>query len=231
MTEKKANKKRCGAKTRSGEPCKAWAMPNGRCRMHGGKSLKGLAHPGYKTGRYSKYVPSRLLDRYEQAASDPELLNLSEEIALVDSRISELLESVDAGESGRLWRGLSGLRRKFLDAQRAQDQEGMAAALSEILNGIGRGAQDWERWGEIADFLERRRRLVESEQKRRIAMHLVVKVEQAVDAMNQIADAVRDAVLEHVDDGAVRRLVLSDVQSSLDRYLAGSVPRQVDGGD
>jgi nucleotide-binding universal stress UspA family protein len=107
----------------------------------------------------------------------------------------------------------------------------MAAALSEILNGIGRGAQDWERWGEIADFLERRRRLVESEQKRRIAMHLVVKVEQAVDAMNQIADAVRDAVLEHVDDGAVRRLVLSDVQSSLDRYLAGSVPRQVDGGD
>lgn len=28
----------CGAKTRAGTPCKNKAMPNGRCRMHGGKS-------------------------------------------------------------------------------------------------------------------------------------------------------------------------------------------------
>jgi hypothetical protein len=29
---------RCGARTRIGEPCRQAAMPNGRCRMHGGKS-------------------------------------------------------------------------------------------------------------------------------------------------------------------------------------------------
>ena len=29
---------RCGAKTRGGWPCRAPAMPNGRCRMHGGAS-------------------------------------------------------------------------------------------------------------------------------------------------------------------------------------------------
>jgi hypothetical protein len=29
---------RCGARTRSGVGCKAPAMRNGRCRMHGGKS-------------------------------------------------------------------------------------------------------------------------------------------------------------------------------------------------
>ncbi len=30
---------RCGAHARqTGQPCKAWAMKNGRCRMHGGKS-------------------------------------------------------------------------------------------------------------------------------------------------------------------------------------------------
>ena len=27
---------RCGAKTRAGTPCRTPAMPNGRCRMHGG---------------------------------------------------------------------------------------------------------------------------------------------------------------------------------------------------
>ena len=30
--------KRCGAKTRRGAPCNGMAMPNGRCRMHGGTS-------------------------------------------------------------------------------------------------------------------------------------------------------------------------------------------------
>ena len=32
---------RCGAKTRKGTPCKAPAMKNGRCRMHGGTSPGG----------------------------------------------------------------------------------------------------------------------------------------------------------------------------------------------
>ncbi|MBK7284931.1 MAG: hypothetical protein IPI83_11615 [Sphingomonadales bacterium] len=30
--------KACGAKTRSGNPCRSPAMANGRCRMHGGSS-------------------------------------------------------------------------------------------------------------------------------------------------------------------------------------------------
>jgi uncharacterized protein YjcR len=29
---------RCGARTRKGKPCQSPAMPNGRCRMHGGPS-------------------------------------------------------------------------------------------------------------------------------------------------------------------------------------------------
>ncbi|WP_281869514.1 HGGxSTG domain-containing protein [Brevibacillus parabrevis] len=54
-------KKLCGAKTRSGEPCKKATLANGRCRFHGGKStgpknpskLKGnknaLKHGLYET--------------------------------------------------------------------------------------------------------------------------------------------------------------------------------------
>jgi hypothetical protein len=45
---------RCGAKTRKGTPCQSPAMPNGRCRMHGGKSpgppkgnINAWKHGGY----------------------------------------------------------------------------------------------------------------------------------------------------------------------------------------
>jgi len=47
---------RCGAKTRAGMPCRSPAMPNGRCRMHGGKSPgapRGNRN-AWKHGNYSE---------------------------------------------------------------------------------------------------------------------------------------------------------------------------------
>ena len=49
------NAPRCGARTRKGKSCQGPAMPNGRCRMHGGKSTgapKGNKN-ALKHGRYS----------------------------------------------------------------------------------------------------------------------------------------------------------------------------------
>jgi uncharacterized protein YjcR len=50
--------RRCGAKTRAGTPCLSPAMPNGRCRMHGGKSTgapKGNKN-AWRHGHYSAAV-------------------------------------------------------------------------------------------------------------------------------------------------------------------------------
>ena len=47
---------RCGAKTRSGSLCRSPAMPNGRCRMHGGASPgapSGERNGNYKHGRFT----------------------------------------------------------------------------------------------------------------------------------------------------------------------------------
>ncbi|MFK5600652.1 HGGxSTG domain-containing protein [Methylobacterium sp. HMF5984] len=59
---------RCGAKTRSGSPCRSPAMPNGRCRMHGGSSPgapKGKANGMYRHGRYTNEA---LAERRELSA-------------------------------------------------------------------------------------------------------------------------------------------------------------------
>jgi hypothetical protein len=55
--------KACGAKKRDGTPCPARPMLNGRCRMHGGKSRSGIAHPNYKHGKFSKGHPAGLFHR------------------------------------------------------------------------------------------------------------------------------------------------------------------------
>ena len=56
--------RRCGARTRSGEPCKTWGIsPSGRCRMHGGKSYGGIASPTLEHGWYSRYFPYTFMRR------------------------------------------------------------------------------------------------------------------------------------------------------------------------
>ena len=46
---------RCGAKTRAGHLCGHYAMKNGRCRYHGGKSTGAISpHHSIKHGFYTK---------------------------------------------------------------------------------------------------------------------------------------------------------------------------------
>ena len=45
---------RCGAKTRRGTRCLSPAMKNGRCRMHGGRSLAGAESPRFRHGWYTR---------------------------------------------------------------------------------------------------------------------------------------------------------------------------------
>ena len=58
----------CGAKTRSGEPCKKRPIiGRTRCRNHGGKSLFWIAHPSYKDGKYSKFSYTGIRRRIDNA--------------------------------------------------------------------------------------------------------------------------------------------------------------------
>ncbi len=64
MSKQAHARKRCGAKTRAGKPCKNGAMENGRCRMHGGKSTGAPKRNqnSKKHGFFSKFIPDETLE-------------------------------------------------------------------------------------------------------------------------------------------------------------------------
>jgi hypothetical protein len=55
---------RCGARTRSGSPCQSPAMPNGRCRMHGGKS-PGAPNSNRNAFKHGLYTAEAIARRRE----------------------------------------------------------------------------------------------------------------------------------------------------------------------
>ena len=70
MTKRKYEGVKCGAKNRSGKPCKrpaGWGTDHageGRCKLHGGATQ-------VKTGRYSTVTRKRIADLLEQFRADP----------------------------------------------------------------------------------------------------------------------------------------------------------------
>lgn len=95
-------KRRCGAKTRSGAPCKNSPMPNGRCRMHGGKSTGPKNQKGnknaLKTGEYETIWFDTLDEDERQLyhAVDTDVLNqIDEELRLITIRERRMLQRIE----------------------------------------------------------------------------------------------------------------------------------------
>src|SRR3712207_3238376 len=114
---------KCGALTRRGTACLQPAMKNGRCRMHGGKTPRGVELPQFSHGRYSKAIPDRLSMRYEEALSDAERHDLRHEIALSEAKIDDLLAGMGRGESDSLLLLLQDRERQMRAAKTRGDSE------------------------------------------------------------------------------------------------------------
>lgn len=105
---------KCGAKLRKTNPpryCIMSPMKNGRCRLHGGKQpAPGPSHPNWKHGRQSKFMehlPQKLRASFLASIDDPDLLSVRNELALMDSRLHELLQRLQSGETVERMRMLS----------------------------------------------------------------------------------------------------------------------------
>lgn len=130
MTQRK-----CGAKRTNGEICQSFAMANGRCRVHGGATPKGVASPNFRHGRYSKSMPEHLASRYAEALTDSRLLELRDEISLVDVRMADLLAKLDEEvkpDDSEVWKEILStveVRRNLVESERKRLVE-MSATLT-----------------------------------------------------------------------------------------------------
>ena len=186
-------------------------------------TLVGPALPQWKDGRYSKHLPPRLLDSYNAARSDPELLTLRDDIALIDTRAGELLSQLDAGESGERWARLGRTYGQFRRAMNAGDAPGTSVALSELSAIIESGTADTAAWGELRELIDQRRRLVEGEGKRLVQMQQYITAERATALISAVAEAVK----RHVSD----RPTLARISAELGALLAREPDQRTHAGD
>lgn len=186
----------CGASRR----CQSTILgTGGRCKGHGGGSLKGIASQSYVTGARSKYMPTAILPAYQAALANPALQSHVENIAVLEARLSLVLESVGKGEAGLWWKRLRDLRESLLLAKARGDNGTMSYVLNQLLDAIEAGAADWQQWVEVYEIVELQRKLVDSQRKHEKQDEAFAPLALA------LVGALGAVIREHVHDEDTRR--------------------------
>jgi hypothetical protein len=206
--------KTCGAKTRDGDPCRNAAMPNGRCRMHGGATPGGIASANLRHGRRSRYMPAALMSKYEAALSDPALLEQTRNLALTEARIGELLSLLDSGGTRERWEALRDVEERMhlaLPTDPSPEGRQMHALLDELGSIIRAGRSDYEHWDALLETMDLQRRIADTERKRVQAAEQSIPVTSLMLFMANL----QDVLLRNIEDIAIRARIANE----LDRLI------------
>lgn len=200
---------RCKAKSKqSGQQCKRHAVAGKEvCSIHGGKSLAGIAAPAFKDGKHSKFMPARLQGRYNELLSDKKLLQLRSEVALMDTRITQLLETVETGDLAERWLTL---QKEFVNFQKAttdRDVDAGRKSLEVMGEIIHSGANDYAAWAQIGEFIDQRRKLVETERKRMVQSKQMLTSDEAMILISSLMSIIK----EEIQDRDVRSRIQSRI--------------------
>lgn len=197
---------------RTGFPCRGKAMANGRCRFCGGNARRGVAHPRWKGGAYSKHMPKGVAARYKEAVTDPDLLSARDEIALVQLRIQDLMGKLKDGGTSDMW---GDLRQEFVNVE-AAIRQGDPAAMNKALTTLGEiieaGAEAEHVWEEMYEAIEAKTKVSEREWRRLRDLRQFMTVQQSMDLVSYLVEC----VTRHVTD----RDTLAKITVDMDKVLS-----------
>lgn len=177
--------------------------------MHGGKALRGAANPAFKHGRFSEYMPADVQRLYEEALSNPDLLEMSDHIALLEGRVKEVLQILKEEEVVPRWSILREIFQGFMTAVLTGDEDEKVAALEAINEMFDAGEKFDRTWATVQDTQEQLRKIADTEIKRRKELQLMVPIERVLVLMGAVATAVK----RHVTNPAEIQAVYEELET------------------
>jgi hypothetical protein len=146
---------------------------------------------------------------YRDAALDPELMSLRQDLVLIDARIIDVLKRVDTGEAGSIWMALRTAWARLSKAQGRGNVDGYQEAFADVARLVNNGVGDTAAWRDVGALINQRRTLVESEQKRLALAHEMMSQDQCLALVGQVIDIIR----RHIPDRGVLHAIAQDVQA------------------
>lgn len=204
-------------------------MANGKCPLHGGKSLAGIASPAFVNGKTSKYLdclPDTLAKHFDPDA--PRLVELTEDLALLKAGILELLERAKSEDAGMAkWKEAAAAFGQFVKARDRKQAKVMVQQLDVLERLLVAGAAAETDRAQVWDLIDRRARAVAVESRRRKDEHDMVERSEFA----RFAAALLKVIAGHIEDRQLRQTMQDDLLRILALSQVPYLPAQTLDGE
>lgn len=190
-----AIKGRCNFRSRKINPetgkkrrCRSYPMSGRkRCRKHINKAREGPESNVWKGGTSrtfaKKYLPRKLIARYNEIVNDPELTSVRDLIAVTGARLSELYEKIPPAESGEAWDAMG----EILDQiETSEDLDEIGRLVSMARENYKVARHERGVWREIFEVMEQARKLSDTERRREEGLQANLTAKQAIALFNAL---------------------------------------------
>ena len=216
----------CGAKLRGKDrTCRKPPLRGKkRCRIHVGLSLSGTASPNYKTGKYSRYLPTNLRQRYAEFCRDRRGNDLQDEISLVTTHIANLIEQTHLKRSVSGLATIKKLVKDLVAAAQSQDLESVAKLHDRMTEALETEGNRAELWNTIMERVETRRRLVDTQRKYDIEMGRMLSINEAQEFMASMCMIIKTVCEQNINDRTLAQAILRQINDQFQANFAEPGP-------
>lgn len=187
------------------------------CRFHGGKSLKGLASPTFKTGLYSKYMPPVMAKANKETAGQS--VGVDGETDLMRAMLATQIERLGELGLGGQWKKAQTAYEMSLRRQRAGRTEDFATYFMELGRILEAGQGLLEEEAHIIQSVESIRRLVDTQRQIRVDEHQMIATTWVLAMFTEILKGLQKNVLP-LEGGAK---ALSATADTIEGFIGGVV--------
>lgn len=188
---------------------KSWTV----CKYHGAGTVASPAGRPPVTGVYSKHLPTRYLQDYEDSLNDPNLLSMRREMALLDVRLGELLKRLETSDAPQAWNKISVATAMMDKAIHDNKFDELPTILRMLRDAVMAHREDSESWREIVALIDNRRKVADVERRRVEAAKKYLTLQEANTMMAYFVAS----VMKNVTNPAERSRISEDL-----RVFAGS---------
>jgi hypothetical protein len=196
--------------------------------MHGGSSAHaiGTNNGNFVNGRHSRFLPAQMAELYEDALTNPDLLDMSDHIALLEARIQSVLNESADGDPAPRWSEVN----EMFDQLTTDTLQGKSAVESlEKISARLQAGMVWDRtWDQVTNTMEQLRKVADTEVKRRKELNMMVPIERVVILMASVARAVKRNVTSPAEIDAVMRELASLHGSNNTSHGPKAMPEVID---
>lgn len=212
---------RCGAVSKRGRCGNARLPGLARCMVHAGEQAVLV----WKSMRYSESLTGRLREVYESAERDIDLLSMRSEVAIMEVRVRELLERLETGEHGEIWKELQQVWISLKSACDEGDMQKTIMYADQVGALIRDGAEREVLWEEIGKAFERKAQVAGKEWKRQVDMKDLISRDRALAFVLRLSESVKKTLPEYLEGDKLQKALaaigrdLGASVSSLERTL------------